>query len=406
MAYASSDKQGSTTSSHAQEFDLKEVITENTEQNVNNATTTVEPLGRTIRNNFRLVLWCLAALSGLLLYGYDFVIVGNITSLRAFQRDYGRIYAGHLIIPSSWFALWKAASPLGTMIGAVIGGSFSDRFGRRASMAIGSIVCAIGVGGCVGSAYTGSLAHRRGIFLGAKLLQGMGIGQTASAVQTYASEIVTPRLRGPIMSMVPLLTLIGQVIGAAVIAAQSAVATKYAYVTPMLSMLVFTIPPFVAAIFMPESPVWSVDKSKTPAAERALIRLRGPNADTSDLLATIRASVMTKHRSQTTYMDCFKSAERRQTLLVMIAYTSPQFWGLTLLSNASYFLQVMGMGERVSLLVVVVGILLGIVGNIGSLWTISHVGRRKLVIFGLSVTTALWLGVGIANCFANKATLW
>ena len=56
MAYASSDKQGSTTSSHAQEFDLKEVITENTEQNVNNATTTVEPLGRTIRNNFRLVL--------------------------------------------------------------------------------------------------------------------------------------------------------------------------------------------------------------------------------------------------------------------------------------------------------------------------------------------------------------
>ena len=105
-------------------------------------------------------------------------------------------------------------------------------------------------------------------------------------------------------------------------------------------------------------------------------------------------------------MDCFKSAERRQTLLVMIAYTSPQFWGLTLLSNASYFLQVMGMGERASLLVVVVGILLGIMGNIGSLWTISHFGRRKLVLFGLSVTTALWLGVGIANCFANKTTLW
>jgi MFS family permease len=407
MAYASSDKQGSTTSgfSHAQEFDN----IEDTKADVKitaTATTPNEPLGRAIRNNYRLVAWCLAALTGLLLYGYDFVIVGNITSLRAFQRDYGHIFEGHLIIPSSWFALWKAASPLGTMIGAVIGGSFSDRFGRRASMAAGCIICAIGVGGCVGSAYTGSLAHRRGVFLGAKLFQGMGIGQTASAVQTYASEIVTPRLRGPIMSMVPLLTLIGQVIGAAVIAAQSGVATKYAYVTPMLSMLAFTIPPFLAAIFMPESPVWSVDKSKTLAAEKALIRLRGPNADTSDLLATIRASVMTKHRSQTTYMDCLKPAERRQTVLVMIAYTSPQFWGLTLLSNASYFLQVMGMGERASLLIVVLGILLGIVGNVGSLWTISSVGRRTLILSGLSVTTALWLGVGIANCFANKTTLW
>ena len=195
MVYASSEKQGSTTSSRAQEFDLKEVTTENTEQYVNNATTTVEPLGRAIRNNFRLVLWCLAALSGLLLYGYDFVIVGNITSLRAFQRDYGRIYAGHLIIPSSWFALWKAASPLGTMIGAVIGGSFSDRFGRRASMAIGCIVCVVGVGGCVGSAYTGSLAHRRGIFLGAKLLQGMGIGQTASALRSSHRDFVVRSCR-------------------------------------------------------------------------------------------------------------------------------------------------------------------------------------------------------------------
>ena len=75
MAYASSDKQGSTTSgfSHAQEFD--NIDDSKTHVNITaTATTPNEPLGRAIRNNYRLVAWCLAALTGLLLYGYDFVM--------------------------------------------------------------------------------------------------------------------------------------------------------------------------------------------------------------------------------------------------------------------------------------------------------------------------------------------
>jgi MFS family permease len=376
------------------------------EEGVEITTTAHGPFGRTICSNYRLVAWALAALSGLLLYGYDFVIVGNITSLRAFQSDYGQLYDGRLIIPSLWFALWKAASPLGTMVGAMIGGFFSDRWGRRASIGVGSIVCAVGVAGCIGSAYTGSLTSRRSVFLAAKLVQGIGIGKTASTVQTYTSEIITPRLRGPAMSMIPLLTLLGHLIGAGDIAGQSGFKTRSAYVTPMMSMLAFTVLPLVSAFFMPESPVWSVKMGHTPSAERALIRLHGPNADISALLETIRNLVTSSQRSQARYTDCFKASERQRTLLVMMAHILPHFLGAALLGNASYFFQVMGMAERPSLLIVVAGIVLGILGNIGSLWTILIVGRRKLVIVGFSVTMVLWLAISIANCFQNTVTLW
>lgn len=72
----------------------------------------------------------------------------------------------------------------------------------------------------------------------------------------------------------------------------------------------------------------------------------------------------------------------------------------------SYFLQVLGMAEQPSLLMVVLEIIVGIVGNIGSLWTISRIGRRTLIVNGLAISMILWLAVGIANCFTSTASLW
>lgn len=367
---------------------------------------TVEPLGSAIRSNYRVVLWVFASMTGMLLYGYDFVIVGNIASLRAFQADYGRLYDGHLIIPSLWFALWKAASPIGTMIGAVVGGAFNQRFGRRASFAAGVTACAIGVGGCVGSAYADDLDARRGVFLAAKLFQGIGIGQAITTVQTYVSEVTTPRLRGPAMSLLPLFTLIGSAIGAAVVAGRSGNPTRSAYVAPMASMMAFTVPALLAAVFMPESPAWCAEKNRTDLANRSLVRLHGKDARISDLLANIKESIDGRLHTQSKYIDCFKGSERPRTLLVLLAYTSPDLWGLTLLSNASYFLQVMGMAEQPSLLIVMLGIIVGIVGTIGSLWTISSIGRRTLILNGLAMSMILWLAVGVANCFPSTASLW
>lgn len=252
---------------------------------------TVEPLERAIRSNHRMVVWVLASMTGILLYGYDSVIVGNIVSLHAFQADYGHLYDGQLIIPSLWLAVWKAASPIGTTIGAVIGGAFNQSFGRRVSLAAGVIACAIGVGGCVGSAYADDLGARRGLFLAAKLFQGIGIGQAITTVQTYVSEVTTPRLCGPLMSLIPLFTLIGQAIGAAVIAGQSGNSKRSAYVTPMASMMAFTVPALVAAFFMPESPAWCVEKNLTTSAEKSLVRLHGKSARVSDMLAKIQESI-------------------------------------------------------------------------------------------------------------------
>jgi len=65
-----------------------------------------------------------------------------------------------------------------------------------------------------------------------------------------------------------------------------------------------------------------------------------------------------------------------------------------------------GMSEKASLLLLVLGIILGMVGNFVSIWSLSKFGRRPLILIGFGLTGLVWIGMGVANCFASEATLW
>jgi MFS family permease len=287
-----------------------------------------------------------------------------------------------------------------------MGASFAHRFGRRLSLGTGTIITAIGVALCLISTLPSGITGRRAAFLVAKIVQGVGIGQILTTVQTYISEIVPPRLRGPAMSLLPLFTMLGQLIGAGVIAAQAGNTTSTAYFTPLASQLAFTVPPLLIAAISPESPVWLLEKERRPAAEKSLLRLRRADEDLTAIADNVTEAIHKDAHIQTSFADCFKGNERRRTMIVLLAYISPQFWGVTLMANASYFAQVLGMEESLSLLVLVAGIVFGLLANVASIWTLANVRRRKLILWGLGSSTFIWIAVGVANCFANTATLW
>ncbi|KAJ8112003.1 hypothetical protein OPT61_g5539 [Boeremia exigua] len=91
----------------------------------------------------------------------------------------------------------------------------------------------------------------------------------------------------------------------------------------------------------------------------------------------------------------------------MFANSLPAIFGLPLLAKASYFLQLVDMKANISIIFLILGIVLGLLANCISVWVVARIGRRPLVISSLLVCAALWLSMGIANCFPiTPAVTW
>lgn len=90
---------------------------------------------------------------------------------------------------------------VGVMIGALVNNPVSERFGRRPSVAIGSLISIAGALICYFSDALDILVHRRVLFLVGKTVIGLGLGMLLPASQTYVSEVAPTRLRGPLLSL-------------------------------------------------------------------------------------------------------------------------------------------------------------------------------------------------------------
>ena len=363
---------------------------------------------QSIRLYPRIVLYCIGLTSAFLLAGYDSVIVGTITAVPRFQRDYGEQYGEKYIIPSVWMSLWNALGYLGSMVGGAVGGPWQDRSGRRWPLAIGSFISAVSIAILYVSNLPDDIDSRRGIFLAAKIVNGFSVGIVMAVTQTYISESAPTSLRGSAMALLPTFMLLGQIIGAGVVFSSSSDPTPQSYLTSFASQWPFSAVPFIMAIIVPESPSHLVREEKIDAALRSLKRLHTSQIDTIQLVEQLKTSIRLERElsQEVTYKSCFEKTNRRRTFIVSFASTIPALFGLPLLSNASYYMQVVGMKPSFSLIFLILGIGLGLIANGVGIWAASRAGRRPLTLITLLITVVLWIGMGIAGCWSGTVTIW
>lgn len=365
-------------------------------------------LQQSIRLYPKIVAYSIGLTSSFLLAGYDAVIVGTITAVPRFQADFGERYGSRYIIPSVWMSLWSALGYVGSMAGGAVGGPWQDRAGRKWPLAGGSLISAVAIAVLYVSNLPDDINSRRGLFLAGKIILGFSSGILMAATQTYISETVPTSLRGPAMALFPTFMLLGQIIGAGVIFATSDIQTPEAYLTSFASQWPFSAVPLAMAILAPESPSHLVRREQFDAALRSLTRLHTSAVDPASLAAELETSIRLERElaHEVTYRACFAAPNRRRTLIVCFASAIPALFGLPLLSNASYYMQIVGMTPSFSIIFLILGIGLGLIANGAGIWASSRVGRRPLTLVTLLVTTVLWIGMGIAGCWRGTVTIW
>lgn len=326
------------------------------------------------------------------------------------RKDYGEFNEtkNEWTIPSQWLSLWNASAPLGMMLGSVVGGWLQDRFGRRMSLGLGSLTSALGVAVVFSSAYATS--GRQVVFGAGKFTQGLTIGVVVTTTQTYISEVLPSTLRGPLLAFFPIFFLIGQLVSAIIVLGLQNKVGRMQYLSAIISEWPFSALPVILAIVMPESPVHLVRKGNVTGAIKAQKRLDSPHMDSYAKVAELKQSVEQEEKKAagegSTYLDCFKGTDFRRTGLAVFGSVLPQLFGLPILGDGPYFLQKAGMEDSTSFIFLLTGILCGITGTIISMWLLTFIGRRKLVLNTLLPLTGLWLVMGIAGTIQAKFSAW
>ncbi|EHA56503.1 hypothetical protein MGG_02346 [Pyricularia oryzae 70-15] len=352
-------------------------------------------------------VWQLALSSGIILTGFDLSIVSNVASLPAFQVQYGTIYGDKYILPALWLGVWNASIPIGAIVGALAAGLLQDVVGRRAAVAAASLLSAACVAAAFFSDQAGVVDAQRGVFLVAKTMQGFATGMMLCTVETWQSEVLPPALRGPGIALYPIFTLLGQLVGAVVVQAVLDVKYTVNYRLALATQWPFTALPLIVSLLMPESPTWLVRMGRLDGARKSLARL-GSTRDDGDVDAELQGlkRIIQLEREQSGnrkvgYIECFKGTDSRRSWIILFARVIPSFFGLPLFSTASYFLQVLNVPPRLSLLFTLIGVVIGLFSNFVSFWTLTTFGRRPLIIVSMAGAAVMWASIGIAGCFPS-----
>jgi SP family general alpha glucoside:H+ symporter-like MFS transporter len=391
------------------------------ERNKSNQETTIEPednsapLRKSVRQYSTLVWWMLAMSTAILYGGYDSVILGTLNAVPAYQRDFGDWMMDpednttwKWNIPAIWLSLWDGIGPLGQIAGTVLGGWLLDRMGRRFCLLLGSIIGALAVLTLFLANMPAEKKWRRIMILIGKVIQGFGLGIIKVETFTYMSEVIPVSLKGAVMSLVPTFTLLGQLIGAIVIFVVSKDDRSLSYMIALGSQWALALPPFILAFFMPESPAYLLKRQNTHGALTSFTRLLGYKNNPISALHKMEITMEEEARNsaKVSYIDCFNAGNRRRTFIIIFASCIEFFFGLSLLSSVSYFLQQLGMEPSKSILFLIAGIVIGLIANACSAWTVSHIGRRKLTVTTLFITAGLWTVMGFAGIKQLKFTPW
>lgn len=327
-----------------------------------------------------------AALGGLL-FGYDTAVISGAIGFIEAHFKLGVGMTG-----------WAASSLLiGCMFGAMFGGPLSDRFGRKPMLLLCSVVFALsGVGSAVASNLT--------VYTWNRLLGGLGIGAVSVLSPLYLAEVAPQRIRGRLVSLYQLAIVLGILVSFFV----NMLIQRHGATLPPVNgepwnqaqgwrwMLGILVTP--SAIFgllllpLPESPRWQMKRGRRLEAKLTLTRIGGPEAAAREI-AEIEQSLK---EEEGRLSELFSGGLGRAMLIGVALAIFSQFGGINaIMYYGPELFKAAGSNEDQAFLSTVVLGLTNVVATLGAIALVDRLGRRSLLICGVSLQIVCLAAVGV-----------
>ncbi|XP_065858916.1 sugar carrier protein C-like [Euphorbia lathyris] len=331
------------------------------------------------------LITCIIAATGGLIFGYDLGISGGVTSMDPFlKKFFPEVYKKqssessnnqYCKFDSQILTLFTSSLYIAALISSVFASIITRTFGRRITMCIGGVLFA------VGSGFNG-FAESVWMLIVGRLLLGFGIGCANQSVPIYLSEVAPAKYRGALNMMFQLLITIGILIANLLNYFFAKIEGGWGWRLSLGLAIVPAIIIIVGSAVLPETPNSLIERGLTDGAKKQLIKLRGVSdvdEELTDLVAASAESQAVKHP----WLNIFKRKYRPQLVFAICIPTFQQLTGMNVIVfYAPVLFRTIGFKSTASLMSALITGIVNACATTISIFTVDRCGRRKLFLLG------------------------
>ena len=347
-----------------------------------------------------LYLVCLVAALGGFLFGFDTAVISGTISL--VTRDFGLN-----AISEGWFV---SCALLGCIIGVIISGKLSDKFGRKIVLTLSAFLFLTSALGCM---YAGDFST----LIAFRLIGGIGIGVASMVSPLYISEFAPSRLRGTMVSLYQLALTIGIVTAYftnAYLANHSGEIFSGADAEKIFSREIWramlglgALPALIfliSLLLVPESPRWLLSMGRQDKAEKILIKIDGETAAKKELDVFASQPITDEAGSlKTLFKPVYRKALWIGLLLPFLSQVcginAVIYYGPRILEQAGFTLN-NALGGQVT-----IG-LVNVVFTFVAIFTVDKWGRKPLLYVGIGGAVISLVIIGLLFHFGVNTGPW
>ncbi len=336
----------------------------------------------------------IAALGGLL-FGYDWVVIGGAKPF--FERYFHLTDAAQ----SGWA---NSCALIGCLVGALIAGALSDKFGRKRLLIFSAFwFAATSLGNALAPTFT--------VFVVWRILGGVAIGLASNLSPMYIAEIAPANWRGRLVSINQLTIVIGillaQTLNYLLVrnlpagASPEYIVNSWYGQTGWRWMFALTAAPsllfFAGMFFVPESPRWLVKNGRDDLARRILGRIGG-DAYAESEVRDVQSTLASQEIQHVRFQDLLEPRLRRVLVLGVVLAVFQQWCGINVIFNyAEEIFRAAGYDISDVLKNIAWTGSVNLVFTFVALGVVDRGGRRPLMLFGAAGLAGIYTAMGFCD---------
>lgn len=353
--------------------------------------TDTSPLKANYNYGYVWLVSVVAAMGGLL-FGWDWVVIGGAKPF--FQRYFQLTTEAQI----GWA---NSCALIGCLVGALLAGALSDRFGRKRLLIAAAVMFAV-------TSLGNALATQFAIFIAWRMLGGVAIGLASNLSPMYIAEVAPAQIRGKLVAINQLTIVIGvllaQCINWFLVRNLPAGATdefirnswfgqqgwRWMFGLTAAPSLLF----FFGMSFVPESPRWLAKNGK-PDRARGILNKIGGGEYADAAIRDIESTLASEEIQHVRFADLLEPKMRKVLVLGVVLAVFQQWCGInTIFNYAEEIFRAAGYDISTVLKNIAWTGSVNLAFTFVALGVVDRGGRRPLMLFGSAALAVIYVIIG------------